>query len=259
MARKKSVKVAADVQSADEASRTVSKPVRIAKSAVVAKARKTKVGVGRVRGESGGSGRDEVVRRRIIRAAAEIYRECGYERAGMIDIARRLGMTAPALYWYFHSKEEILVAFLEHTIADLLQFVRSLLHSTEPRHRLWEFMYAYVLWQLQQQELSAAYERIYALGHLRNSLPEKQRQRVKSLEREFFGICRDLVAEVHGKSLRPSEVAPVAFSLIGMVEHLITWFRPSGTMSVKQIATLYADLTVSMAPTRLSAAKAARR
>src|SRR5687768_13151484 len=108
-----------------------------------------------------GPERDEAVRRRIIRAAAEIYRECGYERAGMTDIARRLGMTAPALYWYFRSKEEILVAFLEHTIADLIQFVRSLVHSTEPRQRLWEFMHAYALWQLQQQELSAAYERIY--------------------------------------------------------------------------------------------------
>src|ERR1044072_1077646 len=149
--------------------------------------------------------RDEAVRRRIIRAAAEIYREHGYERAGMTDIARRLGMTAPALYWYFRSKEEILVAFLEHTVADLIQFVRSLLPSEEPRQRLWEFMHAYVLWQLQQQELSAAYERIYALGHLRNSLPDKQRQRIKSLEREFYGMCRDLVAAAGSKRARSAE------------------------------------------------------
>ena len=197
--------------------------------------------------------RDDAVRRLIIRAAAEIYREHGYERAGMTDIARRLGMTAPALYWYFRSKEEILVAFLEHTVADLVQFVRSLLHSEEPRQRLWEFMYAYVLWQLQQQELSAAYERIYALGHLRNSLPDKQRQRITSLEREFYGMCRDLIAAVHG---RKSDVAPLAFAMIGMGEHLIAWFRPSGTMSVKEVATLYADLAVAMATAAPATAKA---
>lgn len=197
--------------------------------------------------ERNGTERDEAVRRRIIRAAAEIYRECGYERAGMIDIARRLGMTAPALYWYFRSKEEILVAFLEHTVADLIQFVRSLVHSTQPKQRLWEFMYAYVLWQLQQQELSAAYERIYALGHLRNSLPEKQRRRITLIEREFYGMCRDLVASVRGKRQSDGAVAPVAFALIGMVEHLISWFRSSGVMSVKQVATLYADLAVAMA------------
>jgi AcrR family transcriptional regulator len=200
--------------------------------------------------------RDEAVRRRIIRAAAEIYRECGYERAGMTDIARRLGMTAPALYWYFRSKQDILVAFLEHTVADLIQFVRSLVHSNDPKQRLWEFMHAYVLWQLQQQELSAAYERIYALGHLRNSLPEKQRQRITGLEQEFYGMCRDLIAGVQGKRERN---AAVAFALIGMVEHLISWFRPNGTLSVKQIATQYADLAVAMAATAAEGEKPTRK
>ena len=193
------------------------------------------------------SPREESTRHRIIRAAAEIYRECGYERAGMIDIARRVGMTAPALYWHFRSKEDILLAFLEHTIADLIQFVRSLVRAEAPRQRLWEFIHAYALWQLQQQELSAAYERIYALGHLRNSLPEKQRQRVTSLERAFYEMCRDLIADVQGRPKGDSAAAPVAFATIGMVEHLITWFRFSGAMSVDQIAELYADLGVAMA------------
>jgi AcrR family transcriptional regulator len=194
-----------------------------------------------------GSERDEATRRRIIRAAAEIYRECGYERAGMTDIARRVGMTAPALYWYFRSKEDILLAFLEHTIADLIAFVRSLVRATRPKQRLWEFMHAYAIWQLQQQELSAAYERIFALGHLRNSLPERQRQRVTSLEREFYGMCRELIAGVRGGRRQEGVVAPVAFAMIGMVEHLISWYRLSGPMSVNQVATLYADLAVAMA------------
>lgn len=188
--------------------------------------------------------REDAVRRRIIRAAAEIYREHGYERAGMTDIARRVGMTAPALYWYMNSKEEILVAFLEHTVAELIEFVRSLLRSTEPRQRLREFMYAYVLWQLQQQELSAAYGRIYALGHLRNSLPVKQRKRITALEREFFAMCRELIAALR---VPKDRTAPVTFALIGMVEHLITWFRPSGDLNVNEVATLYADLAVAMA------------
>jgi AcrR family transcriptional regulator len=176
----------------------------------------------------------------------------------MNDIARRLGMTAPALYWYFRSKEEILVAFLEHTIADLIQFVRSFIHSADAKQRLWEFMYAYTLWQLQQQELSAAYERIYALGHLRNSLPERQRQRITALEREFYGMCRNLVAAVQGNESR-LPAAPSAFALIGMVEHLIAWFRPDGSMTVKDVAALYADYAVSIAATSCEDANATQK
>jgi AcrR family transcriptional regulator len=203
--------------------------------------------------------RDESTRLRIIRAAAGIYRECGYERAGMSAIAQRVGMTAPALYWHFRSKEDILLAFLEHTIADLIQFVRSLVRAEAPGQRLREFIHAYALWQLQQQELSAAYERIYALGHLRNSLPEKQRQRVTSLERSFYEMCRDLIADVQGRPKKDATVAPIAFATIGMVEHLITWFRFSGAMSVDQVAALYADLGVAMAGVMPAAAGKARK
>jgi len=190
---------------------------------------------------------DEPTRERIIRAAAEVYREHGYEQSGMIDIARRLGITAPALYWYFRSKEAILVAFLEHTIRDLTDTVRAGLRSTRPQEQLREFVRGYVLWQLQQQDISAAYERIYALGHLRNALPPRQRGRVKALEREFYGICRDILsAGVKAGEFRRVEVPAVAFALIGMVEHLIAWFRPSGKLSVTRIADLYADLALGM-------------
>ena len=192
-------------------------------------------------------GREQTTNRRIIRAAAEVYREYGYERASMIEIAKRLGMTAPALYRHFDSKEQILVAFLEHAITDLTEFVSSFLHSAEPRRRLWEFLHAYVLWQLQQQEFSAAaYGRMYALVHLRNSVPAKQRQRIRSLERTLYEICRDIVAKVDGGSIPSGEVAPLAFSLFGMIEHLVTWFLPNGSLTATKIATLYADLGVAM-------------
>jgi hypothetical protein len=54
-------------------------------------------------------------------------------------------------------------------------------------------------------------------------------------------------------------MAPVAFATIGMVEHLITWFRQSGPMSVEQVAALYADLGVAMVAALPAAAGKARK
>lgn len=201
--------------------------------------------------------KDERARRRIIRAAAEAYREHGYEGTNMIDIGKRLGVTAPALYWYFRSKEEILFAFLEHTILDLKQFVQALMKSSDPVERLREFVYAYVLWQLQQKELSAAYERIFALGHLRNSLPEVERNRIKALEREFFVIGRDAVTGAAPR-MPESQATAIVFALIGMVEHLITWFDARRQLAVAQVADLYADLAVKMVMTEAPPARRPR-
>ena len=62
---------------------------------------------------------------RVMRIVAAMYRERGYERTSMTALARRIGVTAPAIYHYFGSKEEILAAFLDYTVRDLISSVTA--------------------------------------------------------------------------------------------------------------------------------------
>lgn len=52
-------------------------------------------------------GRDEL-RERLVEAAAEVFAEKGYERAGVQEIARRAGLTTGAIYSRFSGKAELL-------------------------------------------------------------------------------------------------------------------------------------------------------
>ncbi|NNE57320.1 MAG: TetR/AcrR family transcriptional regulator [Hellea sp.] len=47
-------------------------------------------------------------RRAVIRAAGEAFRRRGYHNTSMTEIAKALGLTKTALYYYVNSKEEIL-------------------------------------------------------------------------------------------------------------------------------------------------------
>lgn len=49
----------------------------------------------------------EAKRRAILEAAAEVFREMGFERASMSDIRARLGGSKATLYNYFPSKEKL--------------------------------------------------------------------------------------------------------------------------------------------------------
>jgi len=195
--------------------------------------------------------REARVRERIIQAAAATYRELGYEAASMAHIAKRIGMTAPALYWYFGSKEDILFAFLEHTIEHLYRFTSDSVNpQSPPRVQMWELMRAYALWQLQKREMSDAYDRIYSLGHLRNSLPPRRRTRIKALERQFYELFRDVVhAARQAEGVTDPDAAEskaIAFAMIGMVEHLNPWFKSKGTLSMTHLAGVFANLAVRM-------------
>jgi AcrR family transcriptional regulator len=52
-------------------------------------------------------------RERLIAAAAEVFAEKGYDRAGVQEIARRAGFTTGAIYGRFRGKAELLLAAIE--------------------------------------------------------------------------------------------------------------------------------------------------
>lgn len=57
--------------------------------------------------------RTETRRNAILEAAVELFKEKGYERASMNELARRLGGSKATLYGYFPSKEELFVAVVK--------------------------------------------------------------------------------------------------------------------------------------------------
>src|SRR5438046_1314454 len=55
---------------------------------------------------------DESTRDIILAAATELFGAKGYDGVHMRDIAERVSLTMPAIYYYFKSKEQLYVAVL---------------------------------------------------------------------------------------------------------------------------------------------------
>jgi AcrR family transcriptional regulator len=56
----------------------------------------------------------EEVRKKVVEAAYDLFVSKGYHSTTMEEIADRLGVTKPALYQYFPSKEDLYAAVAEH-------------------------------------------------------------------------------------------------------------------------------------------------
>lgn len=61
--------------------------------------------------------RDEK-RTEIVRAAARLFRESGFEQASMARIAKAAGVTPNTIYWYVEDKDALLVAALDHLLSE---------------------------------------------------------------------------------------------------------------------------------------------
>ena len=193
------------------------------------------------------SKRGEATFERVMRIVATMYRERGYERTSMSALARRAGLTAPAIYHYFGSKEEILASFLDYTLRDLTNSVRNGIRGKTSSGKLQSFVKALVRWQLQQTPFPEAYDRIFELGQLRNSLPDTHRQHILDLERNFYELCREIIQEgVDCGEFRNVPVAPTTFAVIAIGDYVLGWYRPDGSLSQTQLAEAYSDLVLAM-------------
>ncbi|HEY2506089.1 MAG TPA: helix-turn-helix domain-containing protein [Streptosporangiaceae bacterium] len=62
-------------------------------------------------------------RSRLRELALQLFSEQGYEKTSLREIAERLGVTKAALYYYFRSKEDIVVSLVEDYVAELDELI----------------------------------------------------------------------------------------------------------------------------------------
>ena len=68
-------------------------------------------------------------RNRILREAAQIIARVGYEKCSLARIAKGLGLSAPALYHYFPTKQSIFSEIAMFVVCGIYDYVREGLES----------------------------------------------------------------------------------------------------------------------------------
>lgn len=113
---------------------------------------------------------DHIRKPQILRAAAEVITERGLARTRVIDVAERAGTSAPAILYWFESRERLLsealtadeVAFGEQLDAELAALPTPsarLLHLIDASTREWDLSLWIELWARSLHDVSAAAER----------------------------------------------------------------------------------------------------
>jgi AcrR family transcriptional regulator len=77
------------------------------------------------RARRGSTPKAEDTRRRILAAALDLFRERGFAETTMRDIARKADVATGAAYYYFPSKEAIVMAFYWQTHEEMDQVARG--------------------------------------------------------------------------------------------------------------------------------------
>jgi len=67
----------------------------------------------------------EIRRREILSAARELFCEYGFDQVGMEDVAKRVGITKAAVYFYYKSKLELFIAMIKSSLDQLVSDLKA--------------------------------------------------------------------------------------------------------------------------------------
>ncbi len=169
----------------------MAKPTAAAKSKTAGTGQRTaRRGKGR---RAQGNGESAGARRReeMFREALRLFRERGYHATGINDIGAAVGLTGPAFYRHFASKDDLLAEAILAGARVVAAATREALElDLPPRESLEALVRSYI-------EVAANHRDMIAVYTLESRfLPDDQRQRLNSSVRRFAQSWRDVLMRV---------------------------------------------------------------
>lgn len=173
----------------------------------------------------------EAKRNAVLQAAAQLFNERGFHATSLDDIAARLNVTKPTLYYYVKNKDEILLQCVSKGLTMMLEGIdASRAAGGKAIDQLMTCMQVYA--RIVTQDFGMCLIRV---GD--EQLPPDSRKELRRLKSAIDQEFRRLVAEgVAEGSLQPCDPKMTAFVIAGALSWIGRWYQPGGEYTPEQVA-----------------------
>lgn len=173
----------------------------------------------------------------IVDTAATLFLEHSYERATMRSIGAAVGIDPATIYYYFSSKEAIVVEILEIGVANLLAALKSAVNEhSEPEAQFRAAVRAHVM-----HAITGPYQALF--DQVFPYLPDEARAGVRAQRGHIDDHWRSLIENAISAGLITVQNPSLArLHLITAMNGIYRWFHAEGPLTVDEIADSLVDL-----------------
>lgn len=155
-------------------------------------------------------------REQILSTAADLFAARGFHGVSVADLGAACGISGPALYRHFASKDAILSEMLVSISQELLEVARErVAEAAEPREGLRALVGWHTDFALANKPLIVVQDRDWA------SLPDDARSQVRALQRRYVELWVDQLRRTHRQlsAKRARAMAHATFGLLNSTPH----------------------------------------
>nr|WP_218170519.1 TetR/AcrR family transcriptional regulator [Pseudomonas gingeri] len=171
-------------------------------------------------------------RGKLLQTAAHLFRNKGYERTTVRDLASAIGIQSGSIFHHFKSKDEILRAVMEETIHYNTALMRA---SLAEAGSLRERVLALIRCEL-QSIMGGTGEAMAVLVYEWRSLSPEGQAKVLALRDVYEQIWLQVLGEARDAGYIKGDVFITRRFLTGALSWTTTWFRPQGSLTLEQLA-----------------------
>lgn len=169
-------------------------------------------------------------REAVLRMAAQSFNEKGFHATSLDDVAARLHVTKPTLYYYFKNKDEILF----ECVRIGLQMIDEAAEEVAERggtgvEQLFAVMRKYA--EIVTMDFGMCLIRV-GEDPLQPAGRRKLRQLKARIDRRFRSLIEQGIAE---GDLVPCDAKIAAFTVAGALSWIARWYRPDGALGQSDI------------------------
>lgn len=167
----------------------------------------------------------------MLQAAAQLFNERGFHATSLDDIAARLNVSKPTLYYYVKSKDQILLECVRQGLQMMLEGIEETRNAGgKAIDQLMTCMSIYA--RIVTMDFGMCLIRVSD-----EELPTESRKELRRLKSDIDMEFRRLVAEaVSQGSIKECDPKMTAFLIAGALSWIGRWYQPAGEYQPEDIA-----------------------
>lgn len=180
------------------------------------------------------------MKEQLTKQSILLFEKKGFSSTSIQDITNAMNVTKGTFYYYFSSKEQLLMDIHDEYITDLIerQFKISEDELLTQKDKLAEIIFMLIN-DIPNNGPSA---RVF-FREMRHLVSEN-RKKIKLKREEFRLNIEEVISEgiAKGEFQESLKADMIAFAVLGIMNWTYNWYNPKGEILIKELSKIYTDL-----------------
>ncbi|WP_099156880.1 TetR/AcrR family transcriptional regulator [Virgibacillus ndiopensis] len=180
---------------------------------------------------------------KITETSILLFEKKGFSATSIQDIVDVLGVTKGTFYYYFSSKEQLLMDIHDAYITNLLERQGRIIHNDAIKQK--EKIVQIIRLLITDIANNGPSARVYTreVRHLADDNIEKIKQKREQFRLNVENVIRKGIDQ--GEFKEDLRVDMITFGILGVTNWSYNWFRPEGEVSPQELVKIYADMILT--------------